>query len=108
MTAFPTPAEHVRISVEGGSLPQFSRDGREILFIAPDNKMMSAAVDTTVTPPRVGVPRPLFDTHAAHPAWTMSADGTRFLINTRVEEDRPAPLTLFVNWIAAVSSSSRE
>ena len=47
----------------------------------------------------------LFSTHATtsgRSPYDVSADGQRFLINTVVEAVAPSPITLVVNWAAAL------
>ena len=48
-----------QISTSGGGMPQWTPDGRELLFFTPDEKLMSAAVvpGDTFT---VDIPKPLF------------------------------------------------
>ncbi len=50
----------------------------------------------------IGVPKSLFVTQikslSTSTEYDVSADGQRFLINTRVEEKDPTPITLVLNW----------
>ena len=41
---FPTPGGKWQISINGGSRPVWSRDGRELYFISADGKMMAAEI----------------------------------------------------------------
>jgi len=87
-----------QISTAGGQGPQWRRDGKEIFYLAPDKKVMGAAVGGEGTF-EVGAVRPLFDTPASIVGYDVSPDGQRFLVNTLVEENS-APITLVVNWPA--------
>jgi hypothetical protein len=78
-------------------------DGREIYFIAPDNKLMAAKFTAGATPP-VAVPVALFQTHLANgnnvvgnkAQYAVSRDG-RFLLNSVVESPG-APIVVSINW----------
>jgi len=48
-----------------------------------------------------GTPKALFDTHLAGSGYDVNKDG-RFLIPTQVEQSAPAPITVVVNWNAAL------
>ena len=79
---------------------RWSRDGREILYVAADRRLMSVPVRTT---PRieVGTPVPLFETGAR--AWedfAVSGDGQRFLAVVPQALAGEQPLTVIVNWTA--------
>lgn len=91
-----------QISNSGGRQPRWRRDGREIYYIAPDGSLMSAAVQTGSTF-EAGKPKPLFRTHITtepFPAfhYAVTADGTKFLIDTAVDGPTMNPLTVVLNW----------
>jgi eukaryotic-like serine/threonine-protein kinase len=95
-----------QISTTGGNWPQWRRDGKEIFYLAPANKMMGGAVLAGEGSRfEVGAVRPLFDMPASGVLlglgsnYDVSSDGQRFLVNTLVEEDSPS-ITLVVNWPA--------
>jgi serine/threonine protein kinase/Tol biopolymer transport system component len=95
------------ISPDGGSDPAWSRDGRELFYLAPDQSLMAVAVNSGPAFERARPVR-LFDTRMstlANPYFTrnqyvVSADGQRFLINQPTGQ--PAPITVIVNWPAAM------
>jgi Tol biopolymer transport system component len=97
----PATAGAQRISVNGGSLPRWRRDGNELFYFAPDRKLMS--VEFSGSPALVpGVPRPLFQTQA-HLAdflvgYAVAANGQRFLLNTPAEGTESSLVTVIVNW----------
>jgi Tol biopolymer transport system component len=80
--SFPELAHVTQVSIDGGSHPQWSQSGREIVYRAGD-AVMSAAVDVSGTI-RVGRPVRLFAGHylgAGHePSFTVTRDGSRFLM----------------------------
>jgi Tol biopolymer transport system component len=46
---FPGPGARIQISNGGGSQPRWSRDGKQIFYIAPDKKLMAASFDPKET-----------------------------------------------------------
>jgi hypothetical protein len=59
--SFATPARKWHVSMDGGSYPIWSRDGKELFFIAADGKMMAADVTESGGRFSPGVPKALFD-----------------------------------------------
>jgi hypothetical protein len=41
---FPSGTGKSKISISGGELPRWSRDGKELFYLSPDRKLMVAAV----------------------------------------------------------------
>jgi len=99
---FPTPGGKWEISTNGGSNPVWSRDSKELFYIAPDRKMMAVDVNVNGGTFAPGVPKALFDTGLAQSdGYDVGKDG-RFLIPRAVEGGASAPLTVVVNWTAAL------
>jgi eukaryotic-like serine/threonine-protein kinase len=98
---FPGPGGRMAISKGGGAQPNWSRDGRQIFYIAPDKKLMAVSIN-----PRdksAGAPHVLFQTRIIAPnfvgtQYDVYSDG-RFLINS-VPANNSSPLTLFTGWSA--------
>ena len=108
VSAFPGPGGKHRVSANGGQWPRWSRNGHELFFIAGDRTLMSAAIDYDASGPVIGQGRVLFHT-ALRPVarldgfpYDVSPDGTRFLLNTVLQEAPPPPLALVVNWPSAI------
>jgi hypothetical protein len=91
---------------------RWSRDGKELFFLAPDGRMMAVpiSVATAAQTLNVGQPVPLFQTHLAAGAaitgnrtqYDVASDG-RFLLNVNVDDAVPAPpITIVQNWQAAL------
>jgi hypothetical protein len=86
------------ISTSGGSQPVWRRDGKELFYVAADNRLMVVPVKLG-TRFEAGVPTVLFriDPAAEH-AYDVTSDGQRFLVNTNVNRVETLPLTAVVNW----------
>ena len=83
-------------------MPSWSHDGRELFFIAPDKQLMRAGIKRGLEL-EIEVPQPLFVTRIKHTLempqqYDVSPDGQRFLINTLLEEEDAASITLVLNW----------
>jgi eukaryotic-like serine/threonine-protein kinase len=101
---FPSGGGKWQISTSGGSAPRWRRDGAEIFYLAPDNKLMAAAVNGKGSSFEVGAVRPLFQSNSigSISTFVVSADGQRFLINSASEQAASAPITVVLNWTAGL------
>ena len=90
------------ISVNGGDKPRWSRDGKELFYIASDGKMMTVPVKSgpAFEP---GVPIPLFNTRVTgFMPFDVAPDG-RFLINTLpADATSRSSITVVINWFASL------
>ena len=57
---FPGAGGKWKVSVAGGTQPRWRRDGREIYYVAPDNKLMAVEVKPSGAALEVGSPKELF------------------------------------------------
>jgi hypothetical protein len=109
---FPVTGAKYHISQGGGSTaiqPQWSKDGREILYIdldASGSRLMSVTVRTTPDF-QAGAPSALFrfSTISAYGFgnfrnYSMTNDGKRLLAAT-VQQQVNAPMTVMLNWLSA-------
>ena len=97
------PAKRVS-DVGGGGWPRWRHDGKEIVYLALDNKLMSVAVDGEGAVLKAEAPRSLFPAPLrpitrldAYP-YDIDAGAQRFLLNTFVEAAPTSAITLVVNW----------
>jgi Tol biopolymer transport system component len=103
---FPGPGPRQRVSADGGRYPYWRSDSSELFFLAPDDRLMAAAIRLTGTEAHIGAIRPLFRVQFhrfrldAYPY--AVAPGGHFLVNTLVEDTAPAAISLLVNWPAAL------
>src|SRR5262249_25606061 len=101
---FPGPGGRWQVSTAGGAFPRWRADGKELFFIAPNAKLMSAPVQISASTFEAGSPIAVFQTHIVtgglatqQSQYAVSRDD-RFLINSRVDESTPTPITLILNW----------
>jgi Tol biopolymer transport system component len=105
---FPALDRKWRVSPDGGWRPAWRRDGKELFFMAADQRLM--AISITTSPSFVaGAPVALFPLRAIpvpptlpRQQYSVSARGDRFLVNTVVEPAAPTPVTVVLNWTAAL------
>jgi eukaryotic-like serine/threonine-protein kinase len=98
--SYPSGANRVAISNEGGSQPRWSPDGKELYYVTGE-----AVVAVDVRPDgSFGAPRTLFgqspfllSDHRLQ-AYQASPDGTRFLMIRRDEGSIPDRLNVMLNW----------
>jgi serine/threonine protein kinase/Tol biopolymer transport system component len=99
------------VSNGGGSQPRWSRDGKELFYFTPNETLMAVDVTTTGGAVKLGIPKALFRAPVLGGTggainlswrWDISPDGKRFLINTALDDAASAPLTVLLNWPAAL------
>jgi Tol biopolymer transport system component len=88
----------VLVSREGGNVPRWTRDGRELVYLAEDGTMMSVDVSTESVF-RAGIPKPLFKTVPGG-FFDVTKDGQRFLIP--IPESLTTSYTVVLNWTAGL------
>ncbi len=102
--SFPAPSARSRVSRGGGAWPRWRSDGKELFYLAPDRRLMSSGVVIGDAGSRAFASAvALFEGPGVNPdnvrmQFAPSPDGSRFLINARVEDPTPVGLTVIVNW----------
>jgi eukaryotic-like serine/threonine-protein kinase len=111
---FPEHTGRWQISASGGAEPMWRRDGKELFYLTPDEKLMAVDVNTTSPSLQAGIPKELFQAQLI-PLWVWrniyvpSPDGQRFLMLAPASNAKPEPITVVVNWPALLKGSkSRE
>lgn len=94
MQPFPGPGAKTRVSTDGGMFPQWRGDG-ELLYIAPNNIVVSVRITLDGSAAKAEMPVTLFSIPFGS-EYAASPDGQRFLVNAVVKE--PAPITVILNW----------
>ena len=104
--SFPATGAKWQVSTGSGSDPRWSRDGRELFYVATDGTLTAVAVIGRASTFEAGSPRPLFQTHrfaARGPQLFtnyMPASDGRFLVNAVATDLPPIPITVVSNWAA--------
>jgi len=103
--AFQSAMYKRQISVDGGLMPVWSRDGKEIFYLAgsgkaPDTWAMMAVKIMGGPNLRAGIPNALFDVQLSLFGWFDVSNDNRFLIPARTDPPE-SPITV-VNWASAI------
>ena len=103
---FLRPGQKLRISTAGGVQARWRRDGKELFYLAPDQRLMAVPIQLDAELPNgvdVGTPAALFTTSLAGVPqngsgrhYMVSRDGQRFLMDTLREVT--IPITVVLNW----------
>ena len=88
------------VSREGGSAPAWRQDGREVIFRSSSGAPMAVDIELTPTTFHSGIPKQLFPTPPV--PWTVTADGKSFLVSMPRLQDVQMPITIDLNWEAAL------
>ena len=103
---YPQTGERWQVSMDGGAQPRWRSD-RELVYVAADQFVRTAAIDTRQTF-RSGPPRPLFelplrpvDRRTRLFEFAIASDGSRFLVNAVDAWPQPAPVTMVFGWRSA-------
>ena len=106
---FRGPGGKTQISLGGGNYPRWRRDGTELFYHSPDDKLMAAAVRADAVRIDVQSVRPLFEMRAPSGGlrnfYDVSPDGQRFLLSVSVDAGAATPVTLLTNWPALVTQA---
>jgi dipeptidyl aminopeptidase/acylaminoacyl peptidase len=103
---FPTAGSRTQITSNGGTQVRWRRDGKELFYVALDDRLMAVPIKISSDGKAIdaGAPRPLFGTHIGgavsgvyRPQYMVSADGQRFLMGT-ITEETFSPITVILNW----------
>jgi len=89
----------LRISANGGVLPVWRKDGRE-LFYLQKRALMAVDVKLTATP-QIGVPHKLFDAPSID-SFSVFGNGQRFLFLNPAVVSSPAKIDVVLNWTAGL------
>jgi serine/threonine protein kinase/Tol biopolymer transport system component len=90
------------VSTGGGTGPRWRHDGKELFYLSPDKKIMSAEIFEQSESLVVGKVGPLFTVNplsGGYP-YDVGADGKKFVVDTQATPKTNQPLTLVVNWLS--------
>jgi Tol biopolymer transport system component len=104
VASFPSFQYIQQVSVGGGAQPRWRVGGRELFFIDYEGGMMSATVERG-SPPKIGVPRKLFDTGLTPDPtvnqYAVTRDGLKFLV-LEPRKGFAESYSAIVNWPATL------
>ena len=104
VASFPSFQYIQQVSLDGGAQPRWRGDGRELFFIDYQGRMMSATVERG-SPPKIGVPRKLFDTGLIPDPtvnqYAVTRDGLKFLV-LEPRKGFSESYSAIVNWPATL------
>ena len=106
---FPATGAKWQVSTDGGVVPRWRADGKELFYIANGRTMIAVPIALGDTP-EIGKPAPLFTFRPAlgPVAWDVTADGERFLINGHSDEEpQQEALTLVQNFGTALRAAEQ-
>lgn len=102
---FPGPGGQFQISIGGGTQPQWSRNNKEIYYVARDGNLMAVPIEVKNGALVPGKPVTLFQTKlwgggtltTSGVQYAVTKDG-RFLMNINADESMSTPITVLLNW----------
>jgi len=89
-----------QVSKDGGAIPVWTKNGSELIYVAPDGSVMAVDV-TTGNAFHAGVPQKLFKAPAANSV-DVTSDGQKFLFTVPAGDNTPSPITVVTNWEASL------
>ena len=103
ITAFPGGGAKWQVSTNGGTSAKWRRDGKELFFLDPADKIVAVDVTASGNAVQLGVPHELFQTvgiQREYGPFDVTADGKKFLLNSGNLKEGTEPMTLVLNWPA--------
>ena len=110
----PLPGDSKRqVSIGGGQMPVWNRNGSELFYAARDGMLMSVALRLAAGRLEIAEPQPLFPLRLGlsgelqfhrHP-YDVSPDGQRFIVIRRAPDAEADGAVVVTNWIAALKGA---
>jgi Tol biopolymer transport system component/DNA-binding winged helix-turn-helix (wHTH) protein len=103
--SFPPSGGKWQVSNNGGEEPTWRRDGKELFYLAGDNRLMAVDVKTE-SGFHAGIPKPLFEIRRTSALrrnhYVVAANGQRFLAVSLLQETTSSHITVVTNWMAGL------
>jgi hypothetical protein len=103
-TPFPDASGKVQISRGGGTEPRWRGDGKEIYYLAPQNKLTAVAINEVEGVLSAGTSQILFQIPGRAPisstdlfTYDVTSDGKRFLVNRYLKPSSVPPFSIILN-----------
>ena len=102
-----------QVSIGGGQMPVWNRNGSELFYAARDGMLMSVAMRLAAGRPEIAEPQPLFLLQLGisgelpwhrHP-YDVSPDGQRFLVIRRTPDAEADGAVVVTNWTAVLRTA---
>jgi eukaryotic-like serine/threonine-protein kinase len=100
VSPYPTLAGRVQISTEGGRAPRWARGGKELLYLAPDHRLMIAELSYSKNSAKILSLKPLLpQSVVVHwNSYDVSADGNWVVFEEEPSLAVSSPLNVIINW----------
>jgi Tol biopolymer transport system component len=98
----PPPGPVIQVSANGGGIPKWRADGKELFFLGIGGSIMSAAIEASNGVLRPATAVPLKITVPAQGSWSPNRTGQRFLLASPLDQDAKTPITVVTNWEAVL------
>jgi serine/threonine protein kinase len=99
--SFPGLTGKHRVSTSGARDPHWSKDGKELFFTDMTGRAILSVKIETHPAFSAGPPTELFQVPGAY-GFAVAPDGQRFLINVSSDDLLTSPLTVVIDWTAAI------
>lgn len=101
---FPKPEQKLVVSTNGGSLPEWSKNGKEIFYISTDDYLTSVEI-APGSPPAIGTTSKLFKTGQLYflKMYSVLDNGNKFLVNKILFDDTLKSSIVILNWKSMIS-----
>ena len=104
-----------QVSVGGGVVPLWSRDGSELFYASQDETLMSVAIRSSAGSFQAGEPQPLFALHLGtrgeiqftRHSYDVAPDSQRFLVIRRAADSEPDGAVVVTNWTSVLKGEKR-
>jgi hypothetical protein len=105
--SFPLSGGRWQVSSGSGTVPRWRQDGSELFYLALDHTLMAAAVRAVGASFETSAANRLFMSPSVsdpvvRDEYAVSADGKRFLVSRTLGNAAADPITVVVNWRAAL------
>jgi hypothetical protein len=104
----PSRQQRWQASSNGGRFPHWRPDNQELFYVASDGELMSVTIKASSESLDLGSPRALFSLPAVFNGsytYDVAPDGQRFLVSAVSTRRGHEPLSVIVNWPAALIRS---
>ena len=108
MQTFPEARGKWQISTGGGRSAEWNPNGSELIYLTPENKLMSVSLKLGADTLEASAPRVLFTLAAQRVQgpfpFTVTSDGKRFLV--RAAHEQELTLEVILNWPALLKGKA--